>query len=539
MLHVDGRFSDPLKQNREARQGDPLSPLLFNCVIDWALASLDPEMGKVVGGGPRLNHLAFADDVVIIAESVVSLQHLCGQFERSLGRCGLTLNVDKSRTLRIAVDGKAKRCVCEPTPFVSLAGCLMPAVTIAQAYKYLGVHISARERDATPEELLTRGLNQLKAAPLKPQQRMYILRTHLLPKLHHKLVLSRSRGGVLNRLDRLVRKSVRAWLALPHDATNIFIYCDTRNGGLGIPALRLTIPLMKSTRLRRLAALRDPVFVALVASSHTFSEEVRRCGDPIRVGDSTVTSTPAVKEALAGQLYSSADGYGLRSSAGVPYVHSWVSDGTALMSGSAYIHAIQIRGATVATMKRAARGRPEADTACECCGRTETLGHVLQVCHRTWGSRIKRHDALMEKFLQFLEIRGGSILRAPVIPVVGGSPQIPDGVIYFQSHCWVVDASVVADNADLDNAHLSKCAKYDTPAVRDWCQSNWPSHEGERGSIRFGAIIFNWRGVMSRRSARMCAELRIPKPTVKLFAVGVVEFGWRIYREFHRSTAQW
>ena len=94
----DGRFSDPLKQNRGIRQGDPLSPLLFNCVIDWALASLDPEMGKVVGGGPRLNHLA----------SVVGLQHLCGQFERSLGRCGLTLNVNKSRTLRIALDGKTK-----------------------------------------------------------------------------------------------------------------------------------------------------------------------------------------------------------------------------------------------------------------------------------------------------------------------------------------------------------------------------------------------------------------------------------------------
>ena len=77
------------------------------------------------------------------------------------------------------------------------------------------------------------------------------------------------------------------------------------------------------------------------------------------------------------------------------------------MSESAYIHAIQIRGATVATKKRAARGRPEADTACECCGRTETLGHVLQVCQITWGSRIKRHDALMEKFLHFLEIRGG------------------------------------------------------------------------------------------------------------------------------------
>ena len=157
---------------------------------------------------------------------------------------------------------------------------------------------------------------------------------------------------------------MRKWLNLPHDTSNAFIHSDVKQGGLGIPSLRLTIPFMKSARLRRLAALRDPVFVALVASSRTFAEEVRRCGDrPVRVGDITVTSVPAAKEALAEQLHGSADGYGLRSSAGVPYMHSWVSDGTALMSGSAFIHATQIRGATVATKKRAARGLPDANTA--------------------------------------------------------------------------------------------------------------------------------------------------------------------------------
>ncbi|KAK2184882.1 hypothetical protein NP493_249g02038 [Ridgeia piscesae] len=62
-----------------------------------------------------------------------------------------------------------------------------------------------------------------------------------------------------------------------------------------------------------------------------------------------------------------------------------------------------------------------------CCGQTETLGHVLQVCHRFVGSRIKLHDALKERFLQILEIRCRSIVHAPVIPVEGGFPQIPDG----------------------------------------------------------------------------------------------------------------
>ena len=149
----------------------------------------------MAGLGPRLNHLAFADDVIIVCESAIGCQHLCRQFERALGRCGLRLNADKSRTLRISVNGKAKKWVCDPTPFLSLAGGVLPAVPISQGYKYLGVTISARERDSTPEELLTRGLNQLSRAPLKPQQRLFMLRVHLVPKLHHRLVLSRLRGA--------------------------------------------------------------------------------------------------------------------------------------------------------------------------------------------------------------------------------------------------------------------------------------------------------------------------------------------------------
>ena len=53
-------------------------------------------------------------------------------------------------------------------------------------------------------------------------------------------------------------------------------------------------------------------------------------------------------------------------------------------------------------------------------------------------------------------------MRAPVIHVRGGSPQIPDGVAHKDGYYWVIDASVVADNADLDDAHMSKCTKYDT-----------------------------------------------------------------------------
>ena len=41
-----------------------------------------------------------------------------------------------------------------------------------------------------------------------------------------------------------------------------------------------------------------------------------------------------------------------------------------------------------------------------------------------------------------------------MIPVRGGSPQIPDGVAYKDGNCWVIDVSMVAVKTDLNDAHL-------------------------------------------------------------------------------------
>ena len=213
-----------------------------------------------------------------------------------------------------------------------------------------------------------------------------MLRVHLIPKLHHRLVLSRTRGGVLRRLDKLVRRRVRSWVHLPHDATNTFIHADARDGGLGVSSLRTSIPFMKSDRLARLASSDDPVISHLVSNSAAFARECANCSwPPVQVGSVTVNSVTEARREQARQLHASADGYGLEASAMVPFVHSWVSDGTTLLTGASFVHAVQIKGATVSTRKRAARGRPLSSDRCDACGRIETLGHILQVCHRRGG----------------------------------------------------------------------------------------------------------------------------------------------------------
>ena len=63
---------------------------------------------------------------------------------------------------------------------------LIPATSITQAQKYLGVDISAGgDQSKGSENKLQRGLSHLSGAPLKPQQRLYILKHHLLPALYH------------------------------------------------------------------------------------------------------------------------------------------------------------------------------------------------------------------------------------------------------------------------------------------------------------------------------------------------------------------
>lgn len=80
---------------RGARQGDPLSPLLFNLVIDEWLASLDPRMG-FSSGDFSWNAMAFADDLVVAASTPDGLRELLSGLEVFLaaeGYCSIRPSV--------------------------------------------------------------------------------------------------------------------------------------------------------------------------------------------------------------------------------------------------------------------------------------------------------------------------------------------------------------------------------------------------------------------------------------------------------------
>lgn len=73
------------------KQGDPLSPILFNLVIDRLIVKLPANIGARIGD-EFINAAAFADDMVSLASSRAGLQTLIDIAYKSLKEVGLSVN---------------------------------------------------------------------------------------------------------------------------------------------------------------------------------------------------------------------------------------------------------------------------------------------------------------------------------------------------------------------------------------------------------------------------------------------------------------
>ena len=451
-LRIGPQRSAPISLGRGVRQGDPLSVHLFNAVIDMCLAGLDAGLGCEVGE-LRVNHGAFADDIALFATTPRGLQALASQLEYQLALCGLSISSGprgKSASLCLDIDGKAKKWVVNPLPYLRIAEETVPAVSVSQVYRYLGVDISPRRTSANVEGVLREGLASISSAPLKPHQRLYIATYHLLPKCQHQLSLAPASAKYLKWLDRMVRSAVRSWLKLPKDTPTPFFHAPVVEGGLGIPLHEHFVPLMKAKRLSRLDDSPDPVIAAMltsVSATAGLARQIRRTS----LNGLEVTSSRDLKGTLAEMLHRTVDGRGLAHSSQVLECHRWVNSvggGGAPNAASSYIAAIKVRGNLIGTALRRSRDRPQVSSRCDCCGRPESLGHILQVCPRTHASRIARHDKIVDLVEKALTQKGYSICRKPAIPTPAGIRR-PDLVVERDSAVTVLDVTIVADNADL------------------------------------------------------------------------------------------
>ncbi|KAJ4446733.1 hypothetical protein ANN_13430 [Periplaneta americana] len=97
----------PFNIQRGVRQGDPLSPKIFNCVLEEVFRKL--PWGRKHGisiDGRKLTNLRFADDVVLFARSRKRLEEMLNELCEESMAVGLKINTSKTKVLTNDAEGQ-------------------------------------------------------------------------------------------------------------------------------------------------------------------------------------------------------------------------------------------------------------------------------------------------------------------------------------------------------------------------------------------------------------------------------------------------
>ena len=92
---------------------------------------------------------------------------------------------------------------------------------------------------------LTSKLLAISKSTLKPQQKLFMLKNHLIPSMLHTLTFSNVYLNSLKTMDRSIRSIVRRWLRLSSDTSLGVFYAPSSVGEIAITHLFLAIPVLR------------------------------------------------------------------------------------------------------------------------------------------------------------------------------------------------------------------------------------------------------------------------------------------------------
>ncbi|XP_073960723.1 uncharacterized protein [Choristoneura fumiferana] len=168
------KLTKPFKLERGVRQGDTISPKLFNAALENIFRGLDWSNKGLVVDGERLSHLRFADDIALITDNVGDMVVMIDELQRESLKIGLKMNVTKTKIMTNIPPGAG--------------GCPLP-FEVVSSYVYLGHRITLGSEDQVAE--IERRIAQAWAAfgANKSVLQSRKIRQHLKTKIFNQCVL--------------------------------------------------------------------------------------------------------------------------------------------------------------------------------------------------------------------------------------------------------------------------------------------------------------------------------------------------------------
>ena len=81
------------------RQGDTLSPKLFNAGLEQVFRMLKWDNKGITINGEKLNHLRFADDIVLISNNGEEANEMLNELNRESNKLGMKINMKKTKVM--------------------------------------------------------------------------------------------------------------------------------------------------------------------------------------------------------------------------------------------------------------------------------------------------------------------------------------------------------------------------------------------------------------------------------------------------------
>ena len=524
-IKVPGQGStSPIQFNRGVRQGDPLSPILFVAVMDELLVELNNgPAGGSVADGYRVACLAFADDLLLLADRDLDMPAMLSSVNEFALHRGMRLNPSKSRALAVAIYSGAP--VVRPKSIFSIGGKKIPAVEVLDSFKYLGHHYSASGVLKPNLSNLQSWLDNVIRSPLKPHQKMDIISTFLIPKMLYGLQNYRLNSRILRDADRMIKRAVKYVLHLHVHTPDATLYAKIRDGGLGITELRTAVPSILLSRLTKLLESHtDPVTNKILQSD--FGESwLRKLSD--LVGD--IPAAQKWRDAIRECPFTK----GLEDAADDQASRVWIRKIPPGWSGRDYVRAIHLRTANLPT--KAMPSVPVDQRLCRGgCSKNETVCHILQACPVTHHDRIKRHNEIVQKIEQHCKSKKWTVENEPRIRHSDGQLYKPDLAIHVSDHKIVItDVQVSWDGSEssMDEIYSRKKGVYGNKKFIEAGKKVWPGKE-----LQFCPLILGARGIWPRANRPTEDTLTIPQSLKNSCVQSTLKWGSTLHNNFMRAV---
>ena len=96
-VRIEGTLSSFFENKTGLKQGDRLSLILFNLVLQKEIQSIKMVPSGIKIGKEQLNILAYADDIALIGKNEIEIRKLFVEMENIARKFGLGINQEKTK----------------------------------------------------------------------------------------------------------------------------------------------------------------------------------------------------------------------------------------------------------------------------------------------------------------------------------------------------------------------------------------------------------------------------------------------------------